>query len=85
MGKVISKVHEDRKLKFILNEKSTRHYCFRGVTKEYAMGTAEDIAADKRRANKNGNCKWSSIDLAVVPHPDKPGLYIVEDRSKEVR
>ena len=84
--KVTPNVYEDRELKFIFNDNSDKHYCFNGVKKEHAFGEAWDRVRDKMNANKkNGCCKWPVIDIAVVPHPKKTGLFIVDDRSEWVR
>lgn len=89
MGKPINvtpNVHEDQYLHFAFNSQSSHHYCFSGVSKDYAMSTAWEMAQGKMDANrKDGCCKWPVIDVAVVPHPNMPGKYMIEDRSEWVR
>ena len=50
MGKPINvtpNVHEDQYLHFAFNSQSSHHYCFSGVSKDYAMSTAWEMAQGK--------------------------------------
>ena len=81
------KIYEDSKLKYRLSGNSDRHYSFSGNSLPYCLGLANDIAAQKMETNEKAKKdpaikKWEKIDIAVVPHPEKKGLYLVEDRSK---
>lgn len=77
------KIHDDDHLQYVFNSNSNVHYCFRGVSHQRCLFVATDMAATKMDVNqKEGYGKWPVIDLAIVPHPEKPGLFIIEDRSE---
>ena len=79
------KIHESSHLKYRLNENSNRHYSFFGNSRDYCFGLANEIAAQKMETNQKNDPtikKWKKIDIAIVPHPSKKGLYVVEDRSE---
>lgn len=85
MGKPIyvePKIYDDSACHKPFNNMSNCHYCFRGSSREYCHYIANDMARGKMRANEIDGCtKWTSIDIAIVPHPDKPGYFMIEDRS----
>lgn len=50
----------------------------------YAQQIAENISKSLREANTNPDptsAKYSTIELAIIPYPGKPGFFYVENRS----
>lgn len=65
---VTPNIHEDQSLHFTFNGNSSHHYCSFSVSHDNTFRVAEDLAPSKMNANlKNGCCKWTTIDIAVVP------------------
>lgn len=89
MGKPIyvePRIYEDNILHFTYNSESSRHYCTYGATRDSCFNVARDMATGKMEANwKDGCCKWTKIDIAIVPNPKMPGYFMIEDRSEWVR
>ena len=88
MGKPIyvePRIHEDNILHFTYNSESSHHFCTYGATRDHCFEVAREMGTRKMEANrKDGCCKWPIIDIAIVPHPKKPGYFMIEDRSKVV-
>ncbi|MBR2704800.1 MAG: hypothetical protein IKE91_04955 [Clostridia bacterium] len=89
MGKPINvtpNVHEAAALRYAFNSSSSHHYCFNGASRDHCFSVAWEMAEAKQAANRKDGCnKWPVIDIAVVPHPNMPGMYMIEDRSEWTR
>ena len=89
MGKPIyvePHVYEDTILHYAFNSESSHHYCTYGATRDHCFDVAREMVTGKMEANRKDGCnKWTKIDIAVVPNPQMPGYYMIEDRSTWVR
>ena len=81
---VESRIYVDTGLQYPYNSYSSRHYCLSGATEQRCRFVATDMAAGYLEANRIPGATYRhKIEIAIVPHPDHPGLYMLEDRSEE--
>ena len=77
-------IHQSSSNRFLLTNYSDRHYAYNCGGKPYLIcfAIANKIAIQKKEANKRDSTgNWVTIEFAIIPMPNNPRLFYVEDRS----
>lgn len=85
--KATPNIHDDDNAEYLIGSYSGRHYGYHceGHPHDYCIKTAREMAARMMEANATEGCShYGVIDLAIIPYPNKPGYYFIEDRSLQV-
>ena len=90
MHNVKPQIYDDFTPRHKLDRNSNSHFGYHsgGHPYWYAQQIAKNISHSLQEANQipdPTSAKYSSIELAIIPYPGKPGFFYVENRSKRCK